>query len=73
VALFLGITCAEFQPSSYKSIEDCALATSAEVIFSTDPLYNDDRVGERILYFDISPTIPKINNIPQKFDANSMA
>ncbi|CAG8486820.1 15367_t:CDS:10, partial [Acaulospora colombiana] len=47
--LSLGITHADFQPSSYKSIEECVLATGVETIFSTDPLYNDVRVGEMII------------------------
>ncbi|CAG8702177.1 3962_t:CDS:2, partial [Cetraspora pellucida] len=48
VALLISVSWADFNPNSYKSVEDCVAATGVFVISKNDPGYNDARVGERV-------------------------
>ncbi|CAG8563883.1 4045_t:CDS:2, partial [Racocetra fulgida] len=48
VALLISVSWADFNPSSYKSIEECVAATGVSVISKNEPGYNDARVGERV-------------------------
>ncbi|CAG8779607.1 31288_t:CDS:2 [Gigaspora margarita] len=50
IVLLVDVSCASFNPSSYKSIEDCVGATGVSVISKNDPGYNDARVGERVRF-----------------------
>ncbi|CAG8570338.1 15452_t:CDS:2, partial [Dentiscutata heterogama] len=50
VALLIDVSWADFNPSSYTSIEDCVGATGVFVISKNDPGYNDARVGERVRF-----------------------
>ncbi|CAG8636222.1 5528_t:CDS:2 [Ambispora leptoticha] len=51
---------ADFNPSSFKSVEDCIKGTGSYIILSSDPGYQDARSGERIRV----PTFPKAISYP---------
>ncbi|CAG8517662.1 19497_t:CDS:2, partial [Racocetra persica] len=65
VALLIGVSWADFNPSSYKSIEECVAATGVSVISKNEPGYNDARVGERVRFQQYPRMITYPNNTTQ--------